>query len=155
MLSKHRKPARRRFEFRSPSKFFAKVLFSLITVLLLGTIVFYFLFQTANQPLVQNHLEQYSLTRLTGSGSANYAAISPDGRLVVYSLEPRIGEEGLFLRSVESGEENVLIPPSALEFSGLPFRRTGNIFFMPSNRLTALSPLYIACRLPAARRRKF
>jgi eukaryotic-like serine/threonine-protein kinase len=78
------------------------------------------------------NLEQMHIVRLTESGTAEEAAISPNGQYVVYVL--REGEQrSLNVRQVASGSDVQILSPAVVELWGLTFSPDGNyIFFLRS-----------------------
>ncbi len=73
-------------------------------------------------------LARVQITKLTDSGRAQDAAISPDGRYVVYSLAEG-DEESLHLRQVATGSD-VEILPAGPGFHGLTFSVDGNYIYV-------------------------
>ena len=63
-------------------------------------------------------------TKLTSSGSAVIATISPDGKYVAYVTEEG-GRQSLWLRQVSVSSSVRLVPPSDLEYRGLTFTPDG------------------------------
>jgi eukaryotic-like serine/threonine-protein kinase len=89
-----------------------------------------------------------SPTRLTTSGKATDAAISPDGRYVVHVAEDA-GKRSLLVRQIQvAGSSNVEVaPPSDAYYSGLTFSRDGNyIYYLKSDPAAPWPTLY---RVPA------
>jgi serine/threonine protein kinase/Tol biopolymer transport system component len=67
--------------------------------------------------------------RMTNTGRAISAAISPDGNYVAYALETA-GQQGLFVRETKSAINNVqIVAPGALEFVGVAFSPDGNYLY--------------------------
>jgi serine/threonine protein kinase/Tol biopolymer transport system component len=92
------------------------------------------------QAAAENSKRKFRLSRLTGSGNVQQAAISSDGSLVVYASEVQAGKEGLYLRQASSSEFRTLIEPGALEFSGIAFSPDGrDVFYSvkPSDEVIA------------------
>jgi Tol biopolymer transport system component/DNA-binding winged helix-turn-helix (wHTH) protein len=83
---------------------------------------------------VQLSLQKMSIKTLTDSGKATNAAISSDGKFVVYTLEE--GEQqGLWLKQVATGTEVQILPPDKVQFLGETFSADGNyIFFVRSDK---------------------
>ncbi len=68
------------------------------------------------------------MSRLTSSGDAGYATISPDGKYVVY-VKGVEGERGLWIRQVASGTDINVIPPSDVRIIGSSFSNDGNYVY--------------------------
>lgn len=66
--------------------------------------------------------------RITSSGKASNAAISPDGRYIVHVLD-NAGMQSLQLRQVSTNTNQEIIQPAAVVYSGLTFSRDGNYIY--------------------------
>jgi len=77
------------------------------------------------------------IIRLTDSGKASAAAISPDGKYVVHAV-PDKGMTSLWMRNVATGSNVQIMPPAEGSFSDLSFSRDGNSLYYLFN----LSTLY-------------
>ncbi|CAN5870090.1 hypothetical protein BH18ACI4_BH18ACI4_12730 [soil metagenome] len=76
------------------------------------------------------------ITRLTDSGRATAAAISPDGKYVVYALQDE-GKQSLWLRQVAPASEREIVSPAAMYIRGLTFSKDGNlVYYTASDRET-------------------
>lgn len=65
-----------------------------------------------------------TVTKLTSSGNAVVAAISPDGKYVTYATEEG-GRQSLWLRQVSVDSSVRLVPPAEVEYRGLSFTPDG------------------------------
>jgi Tol biopolymer transport system component/DNA-binding winged helix-turn-helix (wHTH) protein len=75
------------------------------------------------------------MARLTTTGRANDAAISPDGKFVVHVVE-NAGEQSLWLRHIPTGSDQEIVPSNNDGFLGLTFSPDGNrIYFSRSGSL--------------------
>src|SRR6202035_4741685 len=82
------------------------------------------------------NFERLRFTKLTSSGKAEDAAISPDGNYIVYSQRDRNGS-GLWLRQVSSGSDVQILPSEEPDFRGLTFSPDGNsIYFVRERKET-------------------
>jgi eukaryotic-like serine/threonine-protein kinase len=74
-------------------------------------------------------LQSMWITRLTDSGTVRTAAISPDGRFVVYALVD--GEhQSLWVRNVPTKSDVQIVSPDVVWFSGLSFSPDGNYIYL-------------------------
>ena len=90
--------------------------------------------------------QQTTIKRLTNIGNALRAALSPDGKLFVYSTVEKDGRHSLWLGHTEGGEPVPLRPPAELVYSFLTFAPDGNtIYFVAHDSYRSGGNLY---RLP-------
>ena len=68
------------------------------------------------------------LQRLTTSGKASNAAISPDGKWVAH-VKSDAGQQSLWLRQVATTSDTQIIPPSLQDYNGITFSKDGNFIF--------------------------
>ena len=82
------------------------------------------------------------LTRLTNTGRASIAAISPDGKYVVHASEE--GErQSLWIRQVATASNVQIIPPAEVHYQGLTFSPDGNyVYYVAHERNNSLSVVY-------------
>lgn len=66
--------------------------------------------------------------RLTNIGKALDAAVSPDGKLVVYVLSDA-GQQSLWVRDVATNSNVQIVPPAEILYHGLTFSPDGNYVF--------------------------
>jgi eukaryotic-like serine/threonine-protein kinase len=79
---------------------------------------------------VPTPFQSFTVTKVTNSGKAARAAISPDGRYVVSVMDDK-GLQSLWLRNVPTGSDTQVIPPSASHYESLAFSPDGNyIYFL-------------------------
>jgi len=64
------------------------------------------------------------LTRLTNSGNAIDATISPDGKYIVYALSDR-SSQSLYIRQVSTANDKQIVPPAHVGFFGITFSPDG------------------------------
>ncbi len=72
--------------------------------------------------------ENYTITKVTESGDALLAAISPDGNYIL-SLVRNNGLSSLQLRNVPTNSTTQVQPPADVEYNGLRFSPDGNHFY--------------------------
>ena len=73
------------------------------------------------------------LSRLTTTGKATLAAISPDGRYVVHAVRDR-GRESLWMRQVATTSDVQIVPPEEINYFGLTFGPDGNYVYYAGYR---------------------
>jgi Tol biopolymer transport system component len=69
-----------------------------------------------------------SVKKVTRSGRAICAAISPDGKYILNALSDG-GMESVWLRNISSGDDVEVIPPEQVYYRGLQFSRDGNYLY--------------------------
>jgi Tol biopolymer transport system component/DNA-binding winged helix-turn-helix (wHTH) protein len=85
-------------------------------------------------------------TKLTANIDARRAAISPDGKYVVYAVH-HAGRESLWLRQAAIASSQQIIPPIEAQYSGLTFSPDGNyLYFIRWENEEPVRTLY---RMPA------
>lgn len=71
------------------------------------------------------HFWDIKLTRLTNSGNAIDATISPDGKYIVYVLSDR-SRQSLYIRQVSTANDKEIVAPAPVGFFGITFSPDGN-----------------------------
>ena len=96
------------------------------------------------EPMME-HFWDIRLTRLTNSGNAIDATISPDGKYIVYVLSDR-SSQSLYIRQVSTANDKLIVPPAQVGYFGITFSPDGNdIYYILKVNLDA-GTLY---RIPA------
>jgi eukaryotic-like serine/threonine-protein kinase len=72
--------------------------------------------------------ETLKITRLTSTGKARQAAISPDGKYVAYSQD-EAGQQSLWLAQVAVSSNAQIVPPAEGFYRGITFSRDGNFIY--------------------------
>ena len=72
--------------------------------------------------------QKFTVTRITNSGKAFSGAISLDGRYIASVLEEN-GTQSLWLRSLPTGSDTQIIPPTTLQYDQLAFSPDGNYIY--------------------------
>jgi serine/threonine protein kinase/Tol biopolymer transport system component len=70
------------------------------------------------------HFADTRLTRLTNSGNAIDATISPDGKYIVYALSDR-SRQSLYIRQVSTANDKEIVAPAPVGFFGMTFSPDG------------------------------
>ncbi|HET8675850.1 MAG TPA: protein kinase, partial [Blastocatellia bacterium] len=83
--------------------------------------------------------------RLTHIGKALDAAISPDGKFVVYVLS-EAGQESLWARDVATNSNVQIVPPAEIRYRGLTFSPDGNYVYYV--RLEKVNPVGVVYQVP-------
>jgi serine/threonine protein kinase len=82
------------------------------------------------------------VNRITSTGKASSAAISPDGRYIVHAVD-NAGRQSLELRQVATNTNQEIIPPSEVTYSGLMFSQDGNyIYYGMRDKTSPSASLY-------------
>jgi serine/threonine protein kinase len=85
--------------------------------------------------------QRIQITRLTDSGKASAAAISPDGKYVVHVVTDE-GKSSLWLLHAATGSNVQILPPTSGSFSSLRFSRDGNSLYYMVQTAGALPAIY-------------
>jgi eukaryotic-like serine/threonine-protein kinase len=82
------------------------------------------------------------IARLTSTGMADKAAISPDGKYLVHVASEN-GQQSLRVRQVSTNGEVQIVPPSDVQYAGLTFSRDGDfIYYVAAEKNSSTSNLY-------------
>jgi len=68
------------------------------------------------------------ITRLTSTGQINHAAISPDGKYVVYAQDEG-AKESLWMTQVAASSNVQIVPPAEMHYNGVTFSNDGNFIY--------------------------
>ena len=79
------------------------------------------------------------IARLTSSGTANKAAISPDGKYLVHVASEN-GQQSLRVRQVSTSSDVQIVPPSDVQYTGLTFSPDGDFIYYVANEKGGLTP---------------
>ncbi len=82
------------------------------------------------------------IARLTSTGTADKAAISPDGKYLVH-VASESGQQSLRVRQVNTNSDVQIVPPSDVQYAGLAFSRDGDfIYYVAAEKNSFTSNLY-------------
>ena len=73
--------------------------------------------------------ENFKITRVTNTGSAIAAAISPDAKYLLIIVEDK-GKQSLWLRNVSTKSDTQVIPPADTFYESPMFSQDGNYFYV-------------------------
>ena len=80
------------------------------------------------QPAPVAPLQQMKMARLTTTGKATTAAISPDGKYVIHVVEDG-QQQSLWIRQVSTSSNVQINPPAAVNYNGLTFSPSGDYLY--------------------------
>ncbi len=72
--------------------------------------------------------EHYTITQVTTTGRASYAALSADGKFIV-NVQRGDGEQSLWLRNIATGSDTVVAPPAPMIYANVAFSADGNYLY--------------------------
>ena len=101
---------------------------ALLAVLLVVGATTFGIYKWVNREPPVAHFSDVRLTRLTNSGNAIDATISPDGKYVVYVLSDR-GSQSLYIRQVSTANDKQIVPAAPVGYFGITFSPDGNELF--------------------------
>lgn len=82
-----------------------------------------------------------NVTRLTSTGKAKLAAISPDGKYLAYAEED--AKQSLWVKQVATGSNVQIVPPADVRYWGLTFSNDSNyIYYVRNEQTNPLNVLY-------------
>jgi Tol biopolymer transport system component len=87
--------------------------------------------------------ESMHITKITGTGRARLAVISPDGKYVAHTTEDSDGKQGLFIRQVATGRELQIVTPTNTWINGPTFSRDGDyVYYLSTLKGESVALLY-------------
>jgi eukaryotic-like serine/threonine-protein kinase len=98
-------------------------LLAIIVIAAAGYGVYAFFFRTRALPF-----QNISITKITETGKAASAAISPDGKYLLNVVNDN-GQESLWLRNIPTNSDTQVIPPAQAHYTGLRFSSDGNYLY--------------------------
>jgi serine/threonine protein kinase/Tol biopolymer transport system component len=104
-------------------------------------LVYMYLHQRATQRPAQA-LQPMKVTRLTTTGKSIGAAISPDGKIVVYVVNDA-GQRSIWVRQVATSRNVQIVEPAAVEFFGVTLSPDGNyVYYVTGSPNSPIRELY-------------
>jgi Tol biopolymer transport system component len=107
---------------------------------------------TQNQTRANVSSQSMKMTRLTTTGKASAAAISPDGKLVVHVVDDG-KQQSLWIRQVSTSSNVQIIPPAEVTYLGLTFSPGGDYLYYVSWDRKSFYALYQMPMLGGAAKR--
>jgi serine/threonine protein kinase len=86
------------------------------------------IYKLANRMPPVERFWDIKISRITNSGNAIDATISPDGKYVVYALSTR-NSQSLYIRQVNAANDKLIVPPAPVGFFGMTFSPDGTELF--------------------------
>ncbi|MBV8895972.1 MAG: serine/threonine-protein kinase [Acidobacteriaceae bacterium] len=80
--------------------------------------------------------------QLTFNGHVRLATLSPDGKYLAYSLGQRDGEQSLYLRQIDSPDDELKIPPRHIDYQGLTFSPDNQKLYVVEKDESLMGRLY-------------
>ncbi len=95
------------------------------------------LYKYANRGAARPIFQNAQLSRITTSGKANDANISPDGKYVVYTEDDDDGNSSVLVKQTATGNTLVIVPPAKVSLSSTVFSPDGNFVYYRMNDLSS------------------
>lgn len=91
--------------------------------------------------------QNFTIAKMTDTGNAELAAISPDGKYLVHIVKDN-GKSSVWMRHIVTNSTTQIIPPSSTDYFGLTFSPDGNYIFLVRSEAESpsVSDIY---RIPA------
>ena len=117
------------------------LLVGIVLIVLLGGMA-YGAYRLLNPSQPHIPFQATSVTRLTTTGKAWDAAISPDGKYLVY-VDSSAGSQALWVKQVATGTSVQIVPGDESGYWALTFSNDGNyVYYVKSDRNLSLNILY-------------
>jgi len=86
--------------------------------------------------------QNFSVTKVTETGNATEATISPDGKYILHVVNDN-GLESLWLRNVPSNSNTQVVAPGQVHYIGLRFSPDGNYLYFVRSEIGSRSLKYL------------
>jgi Tol biopolymer transport system component/DNA-binding winged helix-turn-helix (wHTH) protein len=126
---------------RGRSFFVSKKIAAGIIVALLGLAIGGYFLRNSWSKKSENWFHQMSIRQITTKGTLQSAALSPDGKLFVFSI-PEGEQESLWVGHVEGGEPVQIRPPADVIYLSLKFTPDGNSIYYTVGENFGIGTLY-------------
>ena len=107
-----------------------------VVVLLVAIAVYYVATSGRSGSGTTFSFDSMQITRLTSSGTARTAVVSPDGKYVVYALEEK-GRQSLWVRQIATGSNVQIIPPDDVKYPYISISHDGNYIYYVQRKLAS------------------
>ena len=128
----------------------AALVLASLAVIIFGILFFLYKAFWNSAPYVP--FQNMRISRLTNTGRANGAAISPDGKYVVHVVS-EAGQQSLWVRQVATSSNVQIVPPTEAQFWALTFSNDGNFVYYVMFDKTPPASLYQVPTLGGASRK--
>ena len=118
---------------------------ALMAVLLIAGAAVYGIYDWVNREPPVAHFSDVRLSRLTNSGNAIDATISPDGKYIVYVMSDR-GSQSLYIRQVSTANDKQIVAAEPVGYFGITFSPDGTELFYAIKKNLDTGTLY---RIPS------
>ena len=88
----------------------------------------YIVYKLLNKGSTARPFQSFKITRLTNTGRASDAVISPDGRYVVHVVDD-FGQQSLWVRQVNTASNVQIVPAAEVSYLGMTFSRDGDYVY--------------------------
>ncbi len=108
----------------------------------IGAISVYLLIGQKRGKIIGPFFQNIAISKLTSTGRAQGAVISPDGRYVVHIVS-EAGMQGLWVRQTATSSNVQIVPPDEGTYVGLTFSRDGDyVYFVKGAKDASIRGLY-------------
>jgi len=115
---------------------------AMVALFISTAVIGYAVYRFTAKPHLTTSSPNIKLTRLTTSGKASNAAVSPDGRYVAYATSDA-GQQSLWVRQVPTTSNVQIVAPASTSYWGLTFSRDGNyLYYFGQGKEDAQPALY-------------
>ncbi len=119
---------------------------ALVLIISGAGLVFYQLTLRNHVAKQDSAFQRTQVSRLTNTGNADLAAISPDGKYVAYAVKDT-GRQSLWLRQVAAFNSVQIVEPAEVRYIGATFSNDGNyVYYVVKPKNISIGALY---RVPA------
>src|SRR5258705_3246884 len=109
----------------------------LVTLLLAVVAGVSWIYKLRSTPPEVSHFQNIQLARITNSGNAIDAMISPDGKYIVYALSDK-NRQSLWIRQVSTANDKEIVPAAPVGFFGMTFSPDGTeLYYAVKSNLDA------------------
>jgi eukaryotic-like serine/threonine-protein kinase len=117
------------------------VVLAFVVLAAIGVVLYLFL-GPKHSKLTGPAFENTTLTKLTTTGKAQGAVISPDGKYVVHVLN-EAGKQGLWMRQTAIQSNVPIVPADEVIYTGMTFSHDGNyVYFVKGEKTSSIRSLF-------------